>query len=58
MPPASFLGGVSPMEQRAKGRFAVGLTPGNDVLFCFPPPDAKDGKPHLMHGMAKLITVG
>jgi len=57
MPPASFLGGVSPMEQRAKGRFAVGLTPGNDVLFCFLP-DAKDGKPHLMHGMAKPITVG
>jgi hypothetical protein len=56
-PPATFLGGLSPMEQGSKGQFTVDVTPGNYVLLCFLP-DGKDGKPHLMHGMAKPITVG
>jgi hypothetical protein len=56
-PPGSVMGGVSPMEQRAKGQFTVELTPGNYALLCFLP-DSKDGKPHLMHGMAKPVTVG
>jgi hypothetical protein len=32
------------------------LTPGNYALLCFIP-DAKDGKPHIMHGMMKDFTV-
>jgi hypothetical protein len=56
-PPMSFLGGLSPIEQGASGQFAVELTPGSYVLLCFLP-DGKDGKPHLMHGMAKPITIG
>jgi hypothetical protein len=45
------------MEQSAKGQFTVELTPGNYALLCFLS-DSKDGKPHLMHGMAKPVTVG
>jgi hypothetical protein len=56
-PPTSFMGGLSPMEQSASGQFAVELTPGSYVLLCFLP-DSKDGKPHLMHGMVKPITIG
>jgi hypothetical protein len=33
------------------------LEPGNYALVCFMP-DAKDGKPHLMHGMIKEVKVG
>jgi len=32
------------------------FTPGTYVLLCFIP-DAKDGKPHSSHGMAKEIKV-
>ena len=55
-PPASFLGGASPMEPGANNVFTVDLTPGNYALLCFLP-DAKDGKEHLEHGMAKQLTV-
>ena len=34
----------------------VDLEPGEYGLFCFLP-DAKDGKPHVAHGMVKQITV-
>ena len=30
--------------------------PGSYALICFVP-DAKDGKPHAMHGMLKTLTV-
>jgi len=36
--------------------FTADFTPGNYILMCFLP-DAKDGKPHLAHGMTKQITV-
>ncbi len=36
--------------------FTAELTAGNYVLWCFAP-DAKDGKPHFLHGMAKQLTV-
>jgi len=32
------------------------LAPGEYGLLCFLP-DAKDGKPHFVHGMHKQITV-
>ena len=32
------------------------LTPGNYMLLCFVP-DAKDGKPHLEHGMVLPFSV-
>jgi hypothetical protein len=35
----------------------VRLEPGTYALICFIP-DAKDGKPHFMHGMMKEFKVG
>lgn len=55
--PAKFLGGVSPMDKGETGDFTVTLEPGDYSLLCFIP-DAKDGKLHLMHGMAKSLKVG
>ena len=34
----------------------VDLPPGEYGLLCFLP-DAKDGKPHFLHGMARSTTV-
>lgn len=55
-PPGSLLGGTSPMEPGATAQFTVSLEAGDHVLLCFVP-DAGDGKPHLIHGMAMPITV-
>jgi hypothetical protein len=55
--PAKFLGGISPMDKGASGDFTLTLDPGDYALLCFVP-DAKDGKPHLMHGMTKSVKVG
>jgi hypothetical protein len=55
-PPASFLGGVSPLSPGGHNEFAVELTPGRYALLCFLP-DANDGKPHTLHGMAREIDV-
>jgi uncharacterized cupredoxin-like copper-binding protein len=56
-PPALPLGGVAVIDQGGSGVFTADLTPGDYGMICFVP-DAKDGKPHLMHGMMKQITVG
>jgi plastocyanin len=57
--------GPSPIEAMpgmaglGKGRtasFTTTLTPGTYGLACYIP-DAKDGKPHAMHGMVQEITV-
>jgi uncharacterized cupredoxin-like copper-binding protein len=56
-PPALPLGGVAVLEHGDSGVFTADLTPGDYGMICFVP-DAKDGKPHLMHGMMKQITVG
>lgn len=56
-PPAVPMGGATPMD---KGRYmyiTVNLEPGRYALLCFAP-DAKDGKPHIAHGMIREITVG
>jgi uncharacterized cupredoxin-like copper-binding protein len=55
-PPALPLGGVAVIEHGGSGVFTADLTPGDYGMICFVP-DAKDGKPHLMHGMMKQITV-
>jgi hypothetical protein len=49
-PPAAPVGGISPEAPGKKGMLLVNLIPGNYALLCFVP-DAKDGKPHAMHGM-------
>ncbi len=54
-PPASGIGGVAPFT-KTTNYFSADLTPGDYAFICFVP-DAKDGKPHFMHGMTKTFTV-
>ena len=55
-PPAEPLGGVGFLDKGSEGSFTADLTPGDYGFICFVP-DAKDGKPHLAHGMMRTITV-
>lgn len=55
-PPAEPLGGVAVLNKGEEGTFTVELTPGDYGLICFVP-DAKNGKPHLAHGMMKNLKV-
>ena len=55
-PPGALIGGITGI---AKGRtvdIQTNFTPGDYALVCFVP-DAKDGKPHLAHGMVKQFSV-
>jgi hypothetical protein len=55
-PPGALVGGITGI---AKGRtvdIATSFTAGDYALVCFVP-DAKDGKPHLAHGMVKQFSV-
>jgi uncharacterized cupredoxin-like copper-binding protein len=56
-PPAEPVGGVVGLDKAGSGSFTANLTAGDYGLMCFIP-DAKDGKPHLAHGMMKTIKVG
>jgi hypothetical protein len=55
-PPMIPLGGTVGLAHGVTNDIALDLTPGNYALFCFIP-DAKDGKPHVAHGMIKPFTV-
>ena len=55
-PPGQGLGGVAATVPGSTNYFTAELTPGSYLLICFLP-DAKDGKPHFMHGMTKSVTV-
>jgi len=55
-PPASAIGGIAGMARGEVQAFTHDFTPGTYVLICFIP-DARDGKPHFMHGMMQTITV-
>lgn len=55
-PPAHFLGGVSPIAPGQENEMMLALSPGHYVMLCFLP-DAKDGKPHLAHGMVQEFVV-
>lgn len=54
--PGSVEGGVSGIMPGAHAWAEVDLPPGDYALMCFFP-DATDGKPHFVHGMAKLVHV-
>jgi uncharacterized cupredoxin-like copper-binding protein len=56
LPANRWLGGVAGIDAGKSATFTVTLKPGNYMVICFWP-DAKDGKPHLAHGMIKQITV-
>ena len=55
-PPGIPLGGVVGLDRGQSNTIELDLTPGEYALICFFP-DAKDGKPHFMHGMMQQITV-
>ncbi len=55
-PPGRPIGGMAGLDKGRAGSFPADLKPGKYGLICFAP-DAKDGKPHFMHGMMKEITV-
>ena len=57
-PPAKEAGGiVGPMPVAGDhGYFTATYAAGTYIFLCFVP-DAKDGKPHVMHGMMKEVTV-
>jgi plastocyanin len=56
-PPAQPVGGVAMLDTGGEGTFEADLAPGEYGFICFVA-DAKDGKPHLAHGMMKTIKVG
>ena len=55
-PPAHAVGGLAPEAPGQTGYFSADFTTGNYVAMCFIP-DAKDGKPHFMHGMELPMKV-
>jgi hypothetical protein len=55
-PPAEPLGGLTGVAPGGHAYFTASLTPGTYAFFCFLP-DAKDGAPHVVHGMTKEFTI-
>ena len=56
LPTGEWVGGVTTLDVGGHSQFATTFKPGSYLLLCFWP-DAKDGQPHILHGMAKQITV-
>ena len=55
-PPAHFLGGVTAIAPGQTNVLSLALTPGRYALLCFVP-DAKDGRPHVAHGMMRDVEI-
>jgi len=55
-PPGKILGGVTGIARGHTIDLTASFTPGDYTLLCFVP-DAKDGKPHIAHGMVKNFSV-
>lgn len=55
-PPFTAEGGMGTLPVGGEGNFDVTLDAGNYVMVCFVP-DAKDGKPHIEHGMVTPFTI-
>lgn len=55
-PPATPLGGTSLLSAGEINQITADFEPGEYVLLCFVP-DAKDGRPHVAHGMVRQLTV-
>jgi hypothetical protein len=55
-PPGTPMGGTTGIGEKGENTIVLDLAPGEYGLYCFVP-DAKDGKPHFVHGMVKQITV-
>jgi uncharacterized cupredoxin-like copper-binding protein len=55
-PPAMPMGGTALLSTGEENQVAIDFTPGEYVLLCMVP-DARDGAPHVAHGMVRQITV-
>lgn len=55
-PPVESLAGIASLGIGQVNYVAYDFTPGQYALLCFVP-DARDGKPHVAHGMVKEFTV-
>lgn len=55
-PPAKAIGGVAGLVAGKSVSVGLVFTPADYMFICFVP-DAKDGKPHFMHGMVQTVTV-
>lgn len=55
-PPAMPMGGTTLLSTGEVNQVTADFEPGEYALLCFVP-DAKDGKPHVAHGMVRQITV-
>jgi hypothetical protein len=55
-PPAVPIGGVAAMAPGQASYYEVDLKPGDYAIVCFLE-DAKDGKPHFVHGMIQQVKV-
>ncbi len=56
-PPATPIGGVSGVAAGIASFYTVDLEPGEYAVVCFLE-DAKDGKPHFVHGMIQQVKIG
>ena len=56
-PPGKPIGGIPAFVKGKNSFFEADLTPGEYGMICFVP-DAKDGKPHVQHGMTTQFKVG
>lgn len=55
-PPGRYVGGTVAVPVGGEAIVEANLEAGNYVLICYVP-DAKDGKPHVAHGMVLPLTV-
>ncbi len=55
-PPGAPIGGTTPMARGEENIITLDLGPGEYGLICFVS-DAKDGKPHVAHGMMSQFTI-
>lgn len=55
-PPGMPMGGITDILPGATVYLEVDVAPGEYGFMCFTP-DAKDGKPHLAHGMIRQVSV-
>ena len=54
--PGKSYGGLTALSKGLHGYFTTDLTPGNYLVLCYVP-DARDGKPHYLHGMYRGFSV-
>ena len=56
-PPGAPVGGTTGIKAGETNQITLNLVSGGEYAFICFIPDAKDGKPHVMHGMAKQFKI-